>query len=385
MNAPHPAMPDWTALRAEFPTLERWTYLDSARKTPLARCAERAMQSFTADIYQNAGAEAWNSANVGRTRAKLGELLGAKPASLSFTRNTAEGLTLAAHAFEFKAGDNVVLTDMEHVVNLWPWEHLRRKGVEIRRVNNAGGRLPISAYLECIDARTRLVSTAYVTYANGWRIDVDALAEECRKRDIRLILDGVQGAGLLARRIDSLGADMVAIGGHKSLHGLTGTGVLWTRESLIDEVRAEFVRAPQIVKGAGIGQFDYVVEQHRFEAGNPNFLGLWVLQRSAEFLLGIGLPAIEARVRELTSALIERLDRAGIRTESSRDWANRCHIVNLVVPDAAALQTRLRERNIVVNVKDDKLRASVSFYNDEHDLDGLMQALQELGVRGSPT
>jgi cysteine desulfurase / selenocysteine lyase len=381
MNAPYPAVPDWTALRAEFPTLERWTYLDSARKTPLARCAERAMQEFTADIYENAGAESWNSANVGKTRALLGTLLGASPASLSFTRNTAEGLTLAAHAFDFKSGDNIVLTDMEHVVNLWPWEHLRRKGVEIRQVSNAGGRLPISAYLERIDARTRLVSTAYVTYANGWRVDVDALAEECRRRDIRLILDGVQGAGLLARRVDSLGADMVAIGAHKSLQGLTGTGVLWTRENLIDEVRAEFVRAPQIRKGAEIGQFDYVVEQHRFEAGNPNFLGLWVLRRSAEFLLGIGLPAIETRVRELTTALIERLDHAGIRTETSRDWANRCHIVNLVVPDALGLQQRLRERNIVVNVKDNRLRASVSFYNNEADLDVLMHALRELGVR----
>ena len=69
MNAPAPSLvPDWTALRSEFPTLERWTYLDAARKTPLARCAERAMQEFTRDIYEDAGAEAWNSANVGRTR-----------------------------------------------------------------------------------------------------------------------------------------------------------------------------------------------------------------------------------------------------------------------------------------------------------------------------
>jgi selenocysteine lyase/cysteine desulfurase len=231
-----------------------------------------------------------------------------------------------------------------------------------------------------MDARTRLVSTAYVTYANGWRVDIDALAEECRKRDIRLVLDGVQGAGMLARRIDSLGADFIAIGAHKSLQGLTGTGVVWCREDLIDEVRTEFVRSPDVRKGADIGQFDYVVEQHRFEAGNPNFLGLWVLRRSAEFLLSVGLPAIEDRIRELTASLLDRIDRAGIATETSHDWKNRCHIVNMIVPDAPGLQQKLRDRHIVVNVKDGKLRASVSFYNDEGDLDRLMNALAELGV-----
>ncbi|MBC7781333.1 MAG: aminotransferase class V-fold PLP-dependent enzyme [Proteobacteria bacterium] len=379
MNAPAPRLnPDWTALRREFPTLERWTYLDAARKTPLARCAERAMHEFTRDIYEDAGAQAWNSANVGATRALMGELLGAKSDTIAFTRNTAEGLAIAAHAFDLRAGDNIVLTDMEHVVNLWVWQHWENKGVEIRKVANRGGRMPIEAYLERIDRRTRLVSTAYVTYANGWRIDIDALAEECRTRDIRLVLDAVQGAGLLARRIDSLGADFIAIGAHKSLQGLTGTGVVWCREALIAQARTEFVRAPGIVRGADIGQFDYVVEQHRFEAGNPNFLGLWVLRRSAEFLLSIGLPAIEQRVRELTESLLERVARAGIETQTSRDWAQRCHIVNMLVPDAAGLQQRLRERGIVVNVKDDKLRASVSFYNDERDLDVLMTALAEL-------
>lgn len=384
MNAPAPSLaPDWTALRREFPTLERWTYLDAARKTPLARCAEVAMQEFTRDIYEEAGAEAWNSANVGRTRALLAELLGTSAPSLAFTKNTAEGLAIAAHAFDLRPGDNIVITDMEHVVNIWVWKHWESRGVEIRTVKSRQGRMPIEAYLERIDSRTRLISTAYVTYANGWRIDVDALAEECRKRDIRLVLDGVQGAGMLARRIDSLGADFVAIGAHKSLQGLTGTGVVWCRDDLINEVRTEFVRSPQISKGADIGQFDYVVEQHRFEAGNPNFLGLWVLRRSAEFLLSIGLPAIESRIRELTTSLLERIERAGIATETSHDWASRCHIVNMVVPDALGVQKKLREQKIVVNVKDDKLRASVSFYNNESDLDTLMTALVSLGVARS--
>lgn len=373
-------LPDWTLLRAEFPMLAQWVYLDSARKTPLARCAERAMHEYARDIHEHAGADAWNPAHVAATRARLAELLGASTASLAFTKNTAEGLGIAARAFELRRGDNIVLSDMEHMVNIRVWQHWEQEGVEIRRVANRAGCLPVEAWLERIDARTRIVSAAYVTYANGYRIDVDALAEECRKRDIRLVLDGVQAAGILARRIDSLGADFVSIGAHKGLLGLTGTGLLWCREALIAEVRSGFGGVAGAGESVAYAQFDYAAGQHRFEAGNPNFLGLRVLRRSAELLLSIGLANIEARVRELTAALLDRLDAAGIASETPRTWERRCQIVNLLLPGAPAVQAALRERGIVVNVKDGRLRASVSFYNTESDLDALMAALRETGA-----
>ena len=91
-------LPDWTALREEFPTLAHWTYLDVARKTVLPRCQERALQDYVRDVYQEAGAGAWGATQVGETRAALAQLLGAKPAEIAFTKNTTEGLNLAALA-----------------------------------------------------------------------------------------------------------------------------------------------------------------------------------------------------------------------------------------------------------------------------------------------
>lgn len=111
--------PDWSALRKEFPTLQHWTYLDVARKTVPPRCQERALQEYTRDAYENAGADAWAASNTVSARAKLAELFGAKPAEIAFTRNTTDGLSIAAHGFDFAAGDNIVLTDMEHLANLW--------------------------------------------------------------------------------------------------------------------------------------------------------------------------------------------------------------------------------------------------------------------------
>src|SRR5687768_2728833 len=277
------------------------------------------------DVYENAGADAWAAGNIVETRALLAQLLGAKPAEIAFTKNTTEGLNIAAHAFDLRPGDNVVLTNMEHPANVWVWKHWEAKGVEIRYACHREGRLPVDAFTEQIDGRTRVVSTAYVTYGNGYRVDVPELGRICRERGIRLVVDGVQGAGILAAPLSKLGADIVAIGGHKGLFGLTGSGIVYCREDLVDQLRTPFVRQPSPAgsatsKAYANSQFDYVRVAHRFEGGNPNFLGVRVLERGAELLQSIGLENIESRVRELTTACLALLKGAGFATQTPDAW-----------------------------------------------------------------
>lgn len=377
MNAP-----DWAALRREFPTLANWTYLDVARKTLPPRCQEQAMQAYCRDVYDNAGAGAWSATHVAETRVAMAQLLGAKPAEIAFTKNTTEGLNIAAHAFDLKAGDNIVLTDMEHVANIWVWKHWESRGVEIRFARNRDGRLPLEAFLEQMDARTRVVSTAYITYGNGYRVNLPALGKACRERGCRLVVDGVQAAGILATPLAELGADIIAIGGHKNLFGLTGSGLVYCREDLVDELKSPFLKAP-VAKGSATArahvnsQFDYVRTAHRFEGGNPNFLGIRVLRSGAEFIRAIGLRHIENRVRELTTTCLELLAQAGLKTRTPQVWEERAHIVNVIVPDAAEVMERLREKHrIVTNVKDDALRLSMSFFNSEQDLERAIHAIR---------
>jgi len=372
-------MVDWNALRAEFPTLERWTYLDVARKTIPPRCQEEAVASYFQDVYNEAGEDAWSAVNVAETRNALAQLLGAKPAEIAFTKNTTDGLNIAAHAFDLRPGDNIVLTDMEHIANVWVWKHWERKGVEIRYAKHRDARLPLEAFGEAIDARTRVVSTAWVTYGNGYRVDLPSLGALCRERGIKLVVDGVQGAGILATRFDQLGADIIAVGGHKGLLGLTGSGIVYCREALVDELQSVFIKAPEETGSATAhvdSQFDYMRTSHRFEGGNPNFLGVRVLRRGAEFLRSIGIANIEARVRELSGYGLDLLRRAGLRTQTPIEWAERAHIINVQVPDAAGVMGRLREKHrVVVNVKDDALRISFSFFNDQADLEKAIAAI----------
>ncbi|MCE9642511.1 MAG: aminotransferase class V-fold PLP-dependent enzyme [Betaproteobacteria bacterium] len=368
--------PDWAALRNEFPTLAKWTYLDIARKTIPPRCVEWAMQEYCRDIYDNAGEDAWSGENVEATRSLMAKLLGAQPGELAFMKNTTEGLNIAAHAFDLQPGDNIVLTNMEHVNNIWVWRHWEAKGVEIRFAEHRDGRLTLDTFLEKIDRRTRVVACAYVTYGNGYRVDLPALGKICRERDIRLVVDGVQAAGILAAPLSSLGADIVAIGGHKGLLGLTGTGLIYCRAELIRNLKTPFIRPLSVVGAAANKQFDYVHDAHRFEGGNPSFLGLRVMRRGAEFLQSIGIANIEERVRQLSTTFLGMVRKAGIKTQTPDAWEERAQIVNLLVPDAKAIQARLHKRKVVVNVKDDALRVSMSFFNNEEDLERTLHAIK---------
>lgn len=372
--------PDWNALRDEFPTLANWTFLDVARKTVPPRCQERALREYWRDVVENAGADAWSAGNVAETRVLMAQLLGAKPSEIAFTKNTTEGLNIAAHGFRLNPGDNIVLTDMEHVANVWVWKHWEAKGVELRIARNREGRLPLDCFLEQMDERTRVVSTAYVTYGNGYRVNLPELGRACRERGARLVVDGVQAAGILATPLNELGADIIAIGGHKGLFGLAGSGVVYCREELVNELQTDFVKQA----GAGpetrahlVSQFDYMRTAHRFEGGNPNFLGIRVLRHGAQFIQSIGLTHIEQRVRDLTTTCLKLLRAAGLDSLTPEVWEERAQIVNVLVPNAAALMERLREKHrIVTNVKDDALRLSMSFFNNEEDLERAVHALK---------
>ncbi len=373
--------PDWSALRAEFPTVEHWTYLDVARKTIPPRCQEQAVHEYYRDVYAEGGADAWAATNVAQGRSELASLLGADPAEIAFTKNTTEGLLIAAYAFPLSPGDNVVLTDMEHVANIWVWKHWQRKGVEIRYAKSDRGRLPLQAFLDAVDGRTRVVSTAYVTYGNGCRVNLPELGAACRSRGIRLVVDGVQGAGIIATPLRDLGADLIAIGGHKGLLGLTGSGVVFCRKELVNTIETPFVKDPVAADAPAArahvnSQFDYVRIAHRFEGGNPNFLGVRVLRAGARFLQGVGIASIEQRVRQLTETCLQALRKHGLKTTTPAAWSERAHIINVLVPNAAGIMAALRsEERIIVNVKDDALRISMSFFNTDEEVERAVRAI----------
>jgi cysteine desulfurase/selenocysteine lyase len=210
-----------------------------------------------------------------------------------------------------------------------------------------------------------------VAYGNGYRADLPELAAFCRPRGVKLIVDGIQGVGVLATPIATLGVDAMIAGGHKAQLSLTGAGFMYSTPELRSMITPPYAAKYSFTSNDRFQpHLELAADGHRFEYGNPNFLGCHVQRRSAEFVRGIGLEYIEARVRDLTTRLIEGAEERQIRVRTPRPWAERAGLVSFELGrPAGPTVAALKRKGIIVSEKDGFVRAGVHFYNDEGDID----------------
>ena len=373
-------LPDFGALRRQFPTLDNWVYLDTAAKAPLPKCAEEAMISYMADMWEQVGERAFSIQEIERARETLARLVGVSPSTVSFLKNTSEGINIVAHGLGLEAGDKVLISEFEHSACVLPWRRLEKIGVEVVVVRGSDGRIPPESFIEKMDDRTRAVGVSWVAYGNGYRFDIPAIAEACRERDIVLAVDGIQAIGVLATPLTELGADVVVAGGFKGLLSPTGTGFLYCREGFASRIEPAYVARFSFESDDKWQQpLRLATDSSRFEYGNPNYLGIWVMRHSVELILDIGLDQIERQVEDLTTYLYERVEDRGFKVVTPKPWHERAGILSFDVPEPEMVRQQLLDRRIVVNVRDgNTLRVAPHFYNTRQDIDTLVGALVEL-------
>ena len=373
-------LPDFGALRRQFPTLDNWVYLDTAAKAPLPKCAEEAMISYMADMWEQVGERAFSIQEIERARETLARLVGVSPSTVSFLKNTSEGINIVAHGLGLEAGDKVLISEFEHSACVLPWRRLEKNGVEVVVVRGSDGRIPPESFIEKMDDRTRAVGVSWVAYGNGYRFDIPAIAAACRERDIVLAVDGIQAIGVLATPLTELGADVVVAGGFKGLLSPTGTGFLYCREGFASRIEPAYVARFSFESDDKWQQpLRLATDSSRFEYGNPNYLGIWVMRHSVELILDIGLDQIERQVEDLTTYLYERVEDRGFKVVTPKPWHERAGILSFDVPEPEMVRQQLLDRRIVVNVRDgNTLRVAPHFYNTRQDIDTLVGALVEL-------
>jgi cysteine desulfurase/selenocysteine lyase len=379
-------LPDFDAIRKQFPTLDNFVYLDTAAKAPLPRCAQEAMVSYMADMWQRVGERSFSMQEIERTRETLARLVGVPSKTVSFIKNTSEGINIVAHGLGLQAGDKVLISEFEHSACVLPWRRLERIGVEVEVVRGSDGRIPPELFIEKMDDRTRAVGVSWVAYGSGYRFDIPTIAAACRERGIVLLVDGIQGVGVLATPLTELGADVVVAGGFKGLLSPTGTGFLYCREGFASRIDPAYVaRFSFASDDKWKRDLELATDARRFEYGNPNYLGIWVMRHSLELILSIGLDQIERRVRELTTLLYQRVEERGFKVITPKPWHERAGILSFDVPEPELVRRRLMERKIVVNVRDGgTLRAAPHFYNTPQDIETLVDALAEVVPAVSP-
>jgi selenocysteine lyase/cysteine desulfurase len=352
-------------LRAEFPVLSRLAYLNAGTDGPLP-----------ARAVQAAAEELGREAEDGRTHAhfeRRGELshalravyanaLGCDSSDVALTTCTSEGIAQTMCGLTFDRGDEIVTSDEEHPGLLGALSAARElQGVEVREV-------PLPAVADAVGPHTRLVACSHVGWMSGLLAPVE-LAEV----DVPVLLDGAQGVGAIEVDVHALGCDAYAGAGQKWCCGPDGTGMLYVRPSLRERLavgRRGYANLED--PGAGIDASLHE-DARRFDSPSLSAEALACALAAAGVLEAAGWPEVHERARSLAARLAELL------AERGRDPAPRgdTTLVSFPSSDPPAERAGLAERGIIVRNIPGRpwLRASVGAWNDENDLDRLLEAL----------
>jgi len=370
-----------TKYRPLFPITEEYAYLNHASIAPYSVPVARAMDDFIARRHQRGWLDApkWKD-RLDKVRGMVAQLIAAAPEEIAFTSNTSHGLNIVASSIGWQEGDNLIGAETEFPANVYPWLNLQRRGVEVRLAPARDNRILIEGIAALTDERTRLVALSFVEFATGFRNDLRAIGQLCRERGIYFCVDGIQGVGALDLNVTQSPVDFLAAGGPKWLMGPIGAGFLYCRRALIEKLIPLRVGWWSVVDRDDFFRYDSPLREdaRRFEEGSLNFLGLHGLGASLELLLEVGIPRIEKRVLGLTNYLIAGLQERGYHIPTPiASPKERSGIVCFNHPHHALddLEQRLSKANVILSKRGQVIRVSPHFYNDETDIDQLLNAL----------
>lgn len=358
------------AVRSLFPSTATGVHFDHASVSPISTRVADAMSAVTAD-YVGRGFQAGWRDDIESVRRTLAQLVGSTPASIAFTQNTSTGLSLAANGLDWTFGDNVVLPEHEFPSNYYPWLNLERRGVELRRVRATPGHASVDDLARAVDGRTRVVAVSAVQYSTGYRYDLDAIGELCRRHDVLLVVDGTQSVGALTIDVTRSQVDLLAVSSHKWMLGPSGVGFAHVSSRARERIR------PSVVGWLSVTDpfaFDYRLDlpdtADRYEPGSEDVVGIAGLGAAATLFLEHGTRRVEDRVLSLTDRLCDRLVSLGAEIVSPRAGFERSGIVIArTTTDPEALHARLAAVGVRCAVRNGGIRFSPHFYNSEDEVD----------------
>lgn len=399
-------MYDLARIRADFPILARevngkpLVYLDNGASAQKPQVVIDAMTQAYSMEYANVHRGLHYLSNLATdkyeaARGKIAAFLNAPSVEeIVFTSGTTEAFNLISYAWaapRFQAGDEIVLSVMEHHANIVPWHFLReRLGVVLKWVEvDAAGDLDPQAVLDAIGPRTRLVAVTHMSNVLGTVVDVAAITAGARARGVPVLVDGSQAAVHMAVDVQALGCDFYAITGHK-LYGPSGSGAIFIAKARMAEMRP-FMGGGDMIREVTRDAVTYNDPPMMFEAGTPGIVPQIGLGVALDYMTALGMENIAAHERDLRDYARARLDGLNwLRVQGNS--ASKGAIFSFTINGQAHphdISTVLDKRGIAVRAGTHcamplmahlgltaTCRASFALYNTRAEVDALVSALE---------
>ncbi|HEY6330963.1 MAG TPA: aminotransferase class V-fold PLP-dependent enzyme [Blastocatellia bacterium] len=390
--------------RQQFPGLEDKVYLDAACVSLAPRVAVDAISRFLVDAAacQERSATLHHiamDASIARARQEAARLINASQDEIAVVESTTHGLSAIARALHLKAGDRIIMSDLEFMEVALPWvQKAKSAGAAIDVVPNREGQVRVDDIAERIGPSTRLVAISSVQWTNGFRVDLKSLSELCRASGVILLVDAIQQLGAMPIDVQKTAVDFLICGGHKWLNSPFGAGFMYVRDAKNTEGKLEppiagylSVETPaggwgnyfQSPSTTPVKEYEFTSEARRFEiGGTANYPGAIGLAASLAMINGLDQAKIASHISDLTDRLIRGLATLGFEVVTPRVQENRAGIVTFSAgdpPENVKVMERLLDRKILVSVRYTSgvggVRVSTHFYNTAKDIDALLNSL----------
>jgi selenocysteine lyase/cysteine desulfurase len=367
------------SLRERFPIFRHATYVNSCSQGALSDAVREAYATYLRE-WEELGSpwELWVE-RVEDARGAFARLLGASADEIAVTTSLSHGVSSLLSGLRFDGERRrIVLSDVEFptVGQIAHAQELR--GAEVVHVlPAAGGPTPPERFAEAIDERTALVAFPHVSYCDGSRTDVAAIAGLARERGALVLLDAYQSAGALPLDVGALGVDFLAAGSVKYLLGSPGLGFLFCRRELVERIVPTVTgwfadKDPAAMDGH---RYSPARNARRFQAGTPPVPNVYAGIAGLELVLGVGVERTAAHVFTLCDRLIAGLDELGASPVTPLEPSRRGPMVAVRATDAEALVAALRGEAVIASARSGNLRISLHFYNGPEDVDAVLAAL----------
>jgi cysteine desulfurase/selenocysteine lyase len=404
---------DLSSCKKDFPIFERKVrggnsliYLDSGATSQKPNSVIEAESNFyrtvNAAVHRGAhllaeeASEAYESA-----REKVAAFIGAVSNEVIFTKSATESLNIIAYSFgnpdsriNIKAGDQIVVTEMEHHANLIPWQQLaKRTGAELRWLSvTADGRIDLTNLDQVITKKTKIVAITHQSNVLGSILPVETIVKASHAVGALVVLDACQSAPHFALDVKKLDIDFLAFSGHKTL-GPTGIGVLWGKFDLLEKLEPSLFGG-SMVDSVTMESATWAATPRKFEAGVPNMAQAVGLSAAIDYLNHIGMHNIAQHEQDLTSYLLKGIiSISGVKVIGPLDMKDRGGVVSFTVDgvhphdvgqvlDQYGIAVRtghhcawplMRKLNLVGTT-----RASLYLYNSKSDVDSLLESIEKV-------
>ncbi|HEV2861976.1 MAG TPA: aminotransferase class V-fold PLP-dependent enzyme [Pyrinomonadaceae bacterium] len=365
---------DWAGVRAEFPVTKEWAYLNSAGAGPVSERVAGAAAEFYRETEES-GDRQWESWLVRReeARAAVARLINAEPDEVAFTTNTSSGMNLIVDALE--GSREVVSCSLEFPVTTLPWMH---RGVRVRMVEARGGVVGAEDILNEAKEPSSVICVSHVQYSNGYRMPIEEIGAGKGAR--LFVVNASQSAGVFPIDVKRMKVDALCATGHKWMLAGYGSGFVYLSRGLLAGTSARAMSWMSVEDPFRMRNDSYTLRADaaaRAETGCPHFAGIFALGEAARRQLEIGPAAIEARALSVNRLLTESLRAEGRRVLSplgEERWRSAETLVES--DDPLGVVRHLSRRGVAVTVKPEGFRVATHFFNDETDIDRLLEALR---------